>query len=64
MKLATERDGSRDGRLLVVSRDLSRVAPADHIAPNLLSALERWEVVHAALESLSEELNAGRPPLR
>jgi fumarylacetoacetate (FAA) hydrolase len=59
MKLATERDGSRDGRLLVVSRDLSAVVPATGIAATLQEALDRWDEVCPALERLSEELNAG-----
>jgi fumarylacetoacetate (FAA) hydrolase len=44
MKLATRRDGSRDGELLVVSTDLSRAVSARSIARNLLAsrACERW----------------------
>ena len=60
MKLATERSDGPDGRLLVVSRDLTQVASADRIAPNLLAALERWHEVRPALEHLSDELNSGR----
>lgn len=60
MKLATERHGSRDGRLLVVSRDLSTVVPATGIAATLQEALDRWDEVRPALERLSDELNAGR----
>ena len=40
MKLATLNDGTRDGRLVVVSRDLSRCAKADAIAPTLQAALD------------------------
>jgi len=42
MKLATLPDGTEDGALFVVSRDLTRGAPAADIAPNLLSALRDW----------------------
>lgn len=59
MKLATERSGEPDGRLLVVSRDLTQVVAADQIAPNLLDAIERWDDVRPALEELSRRLNSG-----
>ncbi len=62
MKLATLRDGTRDGRLIVVSRDLKRAAPADGIAPTLLAALEGWSAASGALVRLSEGVNAGRAP--
>lgn len=59
MKLATYRDGTPDGRLLVVSRDLHRAADAGMIAPNLLMALERWNSVVPDLQRLSDMLNEG-----
>jgi fumarylacetoacetate (FAA) hydrolase len=59
MKLATLRDGSRDGCLLVVSRDLTRAVRATGIAPTFLSALESWSAAAPALEKLSAALNAG-----
>lgn len=59
MKLATLRDGSRDGRLLVVSRDGTRQVPAEGIARNLQSALDDWEEVAPKLEALSQQLNGG-----
>jgi fumarylacetoacetate (FAA) hydrolase len=60
MKLATERTGTADGRLLVVSRDLGVCATADGIADTLQEALERWDAVETALESLYERLNERR----
>ena len=42
MKLATLRDGSRDGRLVVVSRDLTRASGVPHIARTLQAALDDW----------------------
>jgi len=42
MKLATLKDGTRDGWLVVVSRDLSRYAEAGKIAPTLQAALDHW----------------------
>ncbi len=60
MKLATLNDGSRDGSLLVASRDLSRAASAADIAPSLQAALDAWDSVRPALEARSQALNAGR----
>ncbi|PQO99873.1 fumarylacetoacetate hydrolase [Massilia phosphatilytica] len=60
MKLATYRDGSPDGRLLVVSRDLRHAAAAADVAPNLLAALERWAGAAPRLQALSDALNGGR----
>jgi fumarylacetoacetate (FAA) hydrolase len=57
MKLATYRDGSPDGRLLVVSRDLRLAVDAGTIAPNLLTALERWNSAAPDLLRLSDLLN-------
>lgn len=62
MKLATYADGSKDGQLWVVSRDLSRAVPAVDEAPNLLAALEDWALARPALQSLSDRLNAGQEP--
>ena len=59
MKLATRRNGTPDGELVVVSRDLSRAAAAQTIAPNLLTALAEWSRVAASLEDLYARLNAG-----
>lgn len=59
MKVATLKDGTRDGRLLVVSTDLRRAAPVPGVA-SLLAALERWGESAPALEALYEALNAGR----
>ena len=59
MKLGTLRDGSRDGRLVVVSRDLTRAAYATECAPTLQSALDRWNDVAPGLARLSCELGSG-----
>lgn len=58
MKLGTLRDGTRDGTLVVVSRDLTRAVRANDIASTLLQALESWTGVAPALENLSAALNA------
>ena len=57
MKLGTLRDGTRDGVLVVVSRDLKLALPADHIAPTLQDALDDWEYLAPQLQLLYEELN-------
>ncbi len=59
MKLASLRSGSPDGRLVVVSRDLSRAVDASPVVPHLLHALERWEEVEPALRRLSARLESG-----
>ncbi len=59
MKLATLKDGSRDGRLVVVSRDLSRCIAVPQIAATLQAALDRWSDVAPALRAVSDRLNAG-----
>jgi fumarylacetoacetate (FAA) hydrolase len=59
MKLATLKNGSRDGRLAIVSTDLTRAVFADDIAPTLLQAIEHWTSVESSLRERSDELNAG-----
>ena len=59
MKFATLKDGSLDGRLVVVSRDLRRAVAVPAIAPHLLDALQRWEEVCEPLQATYEALNAG-----
>jgi len=60
MKLATLNDGSRDGQLAVVSRDLKTAHIADGIAPTLQAALDDWAFIAPQLAALYDELNAGR----
>lgn len=62
MKFATINDGTKDGRLFVVSRDLSTAIDAGAIAPSLLRALEDWNAVAADLEVLYDRLNNGTIP--
>lgn len=59
MKLATLKQGGRDGTLIVVSRDLSRAVKAGSIAPTLQAALDDWDRAAPRLNTLYEELNAG-----
>jgi fumarylacetoacetate (FAA) hydrolase len=60
MKLATLKDGSRDGRLVVVSRDLARAVGVPEIARTLQAALDGWDAVAPALAAIAAELDAGR----
>ncbi|WP_416423729.1 fumarylacetoacetate hydrolase family protein [Pseudomonas sp. App30] len=60
MKLATLKDGSRDGRLVVVSRDLRRAVLASGIAATLQAAIEDWARCEPLLQQLSAALNGGR----
>lgn len=60
MKLATYRNGHPDGRLMVVSRDLTQAVDVGGLVPNLLAALQDWEVIAPELQRLSDALNAGR----
>ena len=60
MKLATYKDGSRDGQLLVVSRDLTTAHYATGIAQRLQQALDDWNFISPQLQDLYDALNAGR----
>lgn len=59
MKLATVKNGTRDGSLVVVKRDLSQWVSAAHIAPNLQTALDTWDTSEAPLRALAAQLEAG-----
>jgi fumarylacetoacetate (FAA) hydrolase len=60
MKLATFPNGTADGALLVVSRDLEHAVAARDTAPSLQAAIDNWATIRAGLEALSEDLNGGR----
>jgi fumarylacetoacetate (FAA) hydrolase len=60
MKLGSLKSKSLDGELVIVSRDLKKVAKASHIAPSLREAVEKWDVAAPLLQKLSDELNAGK----
>ncbi len=53
MKLATLNDGTRDGKLVVVSKDLTRCCAADNIAPTMQAALDNWDEIAPKLEVLA-----------
>ena len=59
MKLASLKHG-RDGRLVVVSRDLSRFADASAVAPTLQAALDDWAAAEPRLTEIADSLAADR----
>ena len=60
MKLATYKDGSRDGQLVVVSRDLSTAHYATGIASKMQQVLDDWNFMAPQLQDLYETLNNGK----
>jgi fumarylacetoacetate (FAA) hydrolase len=60
MKLATYKDGSRDGQLLVVSKDLGTAHYATAIAHTLQQALDDWNFIAPQLQDLYSTLNQGK----
>lgn len=56
MKLATLKNDTRDGRLVVVSKDLTRCCEASNIAPTLQAALDDWENCAPKLEALYRDV--------
>ncbi len=62
MKLATLKTGARDGRLVVVSNDLTRCTSAELIAPTLQAALDDWAHAAPKLEALAHDLELDAVP--
>ncbi len=60
MKLATYKDGTRDGQLVVVSRDLTIAHYATGIASRMQQALDDWGFIAPQLQDLYETLNHGK----
>lgn len=58
MKLATLKDSTRDGRLIVVSRDLTRFADAGEVR-TLQAALDDWSATAPKLARIAEHLEEG-----
>lgn len=58
MKLGTRDNGTRDGELIVFSKDFSRFISAKHLAPNLQYALDHWSQIQPLLEELSYSLHS------
>ncbi len=62
MKLATLKDSTRDGRLVVVSRDLTRCSEVGHIARTLQAALDDWAHAGPRLARVAEGIETGSQP--
>ena len=60
MKFASYFDGTRDGQLVLVSRDLSQAVYPSHIANRLQQVLDDWNYLSPQLQDLYDQLNAGR----
>ena len=59
LKLATLDNGSRDGQLVIVSRDHTRAVAAAGIAATMQDALERWTQIERPLRALAQRLEQG-----
>lgn len=62
MKLASLKDGTRDGKLVVVNDQLTYCTEAAHIAPTLQAALDDWPSVAPKLQTLAESLSHDAVP--
>lgn len=62
MKLATLANGTRDGVLVVVSRDLTQCTTVGHIASTLQAALDDWDRIAPRLQRAAEMLEHGAEP--
>ena len=62
MKLASLKNGTRDGQLVVVSRDLTRYTDASFLVSTLQAALDNWARVAPHLEAMAESLDHGAVP--
>jgi len=60
MKLATLKNNTRDGQLIIVSRDLTRAIAVPDIAQTLQAALDDWKNKEPLLQARYEMLNAGK----
>ncbi|MES2264875.1 MAG: fumarylacetoacetate hydrolase family protein [Pseudomonadota bacterium] len=59
MKLATLKNSSRDGQLLIVSRDLQRAVSAAPLAATMQAAIENWAELEPRLRARYDALNEG-----
>ncbi|HSG51978.1 MAG TPA: fumarylacetoacetate hydrolase family protein [Rheinheimera sp.] len=59
MKLASLKNGSRDGKLVVVSRDLTRCVSVPAVANTMQQLLDNWSALAGKLSEVYQALNAG-----
>jgi fumarylacetoacetate (FAA) hydrolase len=62
MKLATLKNGTRDGQLIVVSKNLRLAVKVDYIATTLQRALDNWDSMQLKLDDVYQSLNQGHMP--
>lgn len=60
MKLASINNGTRDGQLVVVSKDLTKAVVVSEIATTMQAALDQWATKEALLKEVYDNLNAGK----
>ncbi|WP_394173967.1 fumarylacetoacetate hydrolase family protein [Thalassotalea litorea] len=60
MKFATLKNNTRDGQLVLVSRDLSKAVTVSDVASTMQALIDNWVELSAKLESRYEQLNAGQ----
>lgn len=60
MKLATLKNNTRDGMLVVVNRDLTTAIAVSEIANTMQQALDNWAICKPKLEIVYDELNSGK----
>tara|TARA_R110000868_G_scaffold189695_2_gene433034 strand:+ start:81149 stop:82135 length:987 start_codon:yes stop_codon:yes gene_type:complete len=63
MKLASLKQGGRDGTLIVVSKDLKKYAIPKNIAKTMQEAIENWETLSTELQCVYNRLNDANPEL-
>ncbi|WP_060875450.1 fumarylacetoacetate hydrolase family protein [Myroides odoratus] len=60
MKLASINNGTRDGQLVVVSKDLTKAVVVSEIVTTMQAALDQWATKEALLKEVYDNLNAGK----
>jgi fumarylacetoacetate (FAA) hydrolase len=60
MKLATYKNNTRDGKLMLVSRDLTKAIEVADVAVTMQQALDNWQTIQPRLQTRYEALNEGR----
>ena len=62
MRFATLKNGTLDGRLVLVASDGRHAVDAAPVAPSLLAALQAWDALEPALRERAAALEAGQLP--
>lgn len=64
MKLASLKNETRDGQLVVVSKDLTECSEVSHIAETLQEALDNWSVLAPRLQRVADGVETGAQPTK